>query len=89
MNVPQFGIIGIALVFTVIYFLYDCRNEVGAMAFGSWFFSAMITIGYNHDAWAEATFFAMMAVVMVVLMIMQGAEDVFGSKHVDHWADGR
>jgi len=80
-NAANIALLILAIIFTAFYFLQDNNPRIGVIAFGGWFMSAIVTIGENINAWPQATFFAGMAMIIVVSLIM----DYAGAKKVDFW----
>lgn len=80
-EVATLAVLSLAIIFTVIYFMSDKRWQGGIIAIGAWAISAMVTMGENIDAWPQATFFAGMAMLLVILLMM----DYAGARQVDFW----
>ena len=84
-DAASLAILALGVIFTVIYFMSDKHWQPGVIAFGAWAISAMITIGKDAESWPQATFFAGLAMTLVILMMM----DVAGAKNRDFWDMGR
>ena len=80
-NIPQIGVLSIALIFTTIYWLNDKKYHVGVIAFGAWFIMFATTMYYDPNAWGEAVFFAGLSMLHVFLLML----DYAGASKVDFW----